>query len=96
MFFISRLFSDAEYQIAPWAYGSGLQPAGAFGPISSATEHDKSTRKTAAKATRDRLRDELRELFPELGNGHILKAPVAKGTRRDKDRHAPSDRPSGS
>lgn len=67
-----------------------LQAAGGFGPLSglSQSKQDPTPCKIPAKGAKERLRDELRELFPELQSGIILEVPAAPKARHDKDHHS--------
>lgn len=68
-----KFFSTAKHQMPVWAHRRILEPASSFGtlPASMRTEE-----------TQDCLRDELRELFPELRQVTIVQQRLTKTTKK--------------
>ncbi|MEM6482636.1 MAG: hypothetical protein AAF922_11955 [Pseudomonadota bacterium] len=47
----------------------------------------------AVKGAKDRLREELRELFPELQTGTLVEGTASPKAKHNQDHHSPSDGP---
>lgn len=73
---------------------NSFQTTGAAGPICGVTysKEGPTPCKISSNGTRDRLRDELRELFPELNSGIIMEVPASSKPKTKLEHHSPSEK----